>query len=187
MPTLLYVDVDNAAGCNASNQPIANLPQREVSRQLLQQPFPQGLGASDLFTWRQDSFLADSDYQFSIGVEKNPWYMPYMGVKAQVAPRQIFFPFGDSVELVARAFAKPFGGRIGPWYQSKWDRGAQSSTGGIDGFTDGSEGRRRGADEQSERSEEVAQLFAFSGRYARVEIQARAERHRGARAPRNQL
>ena len=31
--------------------------------------------------------------------------------------------------MTARSFAKPFGGRIGPWFQARWDKGAPNSTG----------------------------------------------------------
>ncbi|MGE4132682.1 MAG: hypothetical protein AB7F86_13645, partial [Bdellovibrionales bacterium] len=131
IPTLLYTDVNNEPGCNASPQPIQNLPERPGARDLLNQPFPQGLAAGNLLQWRTENFLQDSDYQFSIGVEKNPWYMAYIGVKAETNPRPVFFPFGGGVKLVARSFAKPFGGRIGPWYQSRWERGAPNSSGDL--------------------------------------------------------
>ncbi|MBX3020370.1 MAG: hypothetical protein KF799_01735 [Bdellovibrionales bacterium] len=129
IPTIIYTDTLEGASCAASPQPLQNLPQRADSRNLLLQAFPQGLQAGNLVQWRQDSFLADSDFQFSIGVEKNPWYMPYVGIKVKTTPRQIFFPFGNGIEMVARAFAKPFGGRIGPWYSSRWDKGSPTSTG----------------------------------------------------------
>lgn len=130
-PTVIYTDVDTEAGCNASPQPIANLPQRPGAMDVLNQPFPQGLQASDLFPWREVNVLADSDFQFSIGFEKNPWYMPYMGVRVKTTPRQIFFPIGGGLDMVARSFAKPFGGRIGPWYQARWERGAKNSEGDL--------------------------------------------------------
>jgi hypothetical protein len=69
----------------------------------------------------------DDDYHSSLGFEKNPWCMAYMGVKAGTSPRKPFAPFGKSVNLVARAFAQPFGGRIGPWYAKRWDRTAPTS------------------------------------------------------------
>lgn len=58
-------------------------------------------------------------YNFSLGVEKNPWCMAYVGAAATTRPKIPFSPFG-AVELKARAFYKPFGGRIGPWYFDKW-------------------------------------------------------------------
>ncbi len=69
----------------------------------------------------------DDDYHSSLGFEKNPWCMAYMGVKAGTSPRKPFAPFGRSVNLIARAFAQPFGGRIGPWYGKRWDRSAPTS------------------------------------------------------------
>ncbi len=68
----------------------------------------------------------------SVGVEKNPWFMAYVGVKATTQPRKPFSPFASSVQLTARGFAKPFGGRIGPWYGTAWPRGSAVSVGGTD-------------------------------------------------------
>lgn len=134
-PTMIYTDVDNSPGCNASPQPVSNLPQRPGAMEILQQPFPGGLEATNLFAWRSGDFLQGVDFQYSIGVEKNPWYMAYIGVKVQTRPRQIFFPLGGGVQMVARSFAKPFGGRIGPWYSNKWEKGAQNSEGTpVDGL-----------------------------------------------------
>ena len=67
-------------------------------------------------------------YQPSIGVEKNPWCMAYVGVSATTKPKIPFSPFG-AVELKAKAFAKPFGGSIGPWYSDQWPSGSDRSTG----------------------------------------------------------
>ncbi|MGZ3773560.1 MAG: TadE/TadG family type IV pilus assembly protein [Pseudobdellovibrionaceae bacterium] len=61
----------------------------------------------------------NSNYNFSMGVEKNPWCMAYVGVSATATPKIPFSPFG-SITLKARAFYKPFGGRIGPWYYKNW-------------------------------------------------------------------
>ncbi|RYZ68814.1 MAG: hypothetical protein EOP05_15805 [Proteobacteria bacterium] len=65
----------------------------------------------------------------SLGYEKNPWCMAYVGVKARTTPRKPFAPFGLPVDLTARSFAQPFGGRIGPWYRNGWSRGAPISDG----------------------------------------------------------
>jgi hypothetical protein len=131
IPTLVYTDLEDGSGCNADPRPIQELPQRPNARTMLTLPFPQGLQAQELIAWKDESFLRDSAYQFALGVEKNPWYMPYVGLKVKTRPRQIFFPLGSGVDMVARAFAKPFGGRIGPWYKAKWDRGAQNSSGDL--------------------------------------------------------
>ncbi len=131
VPTLLFNDVEDGDSCKAVLKPISELPTPQDSKKFLNAPAPKGLEAGNLIQWRQERFLAESDYQFTIGVEKNPWFMAYMGVKATATPRQIFFPFGKGVPMVARGFAKPFGGRIGPWYQAKWDRGANNSDGDL--------------------------------------------------------
>lgn len=67
------------------------------------------------------------DMHSSLGFEKNPWCMAYVGVKAQSSSRKPFAPFGRASTLVARAFAQPFGGRIGPWYAKAWPRGQDTS------------------------------------------------------------
>ncbi len=130
-PTIIYTDIDSSNGCNAINTPIDQLPREPAAQALLQQPWPAGLGASDLFPWIQamDSVLQGSDFQFTMGVEKNPWVMPYMEVLGSSSPREIFYPVAGSIPMTARAFAKPFGGRIGPWYGDHWDAGAPTSSG----------------------------------------------------------
>lgn len=77
-------------------------------------------------------------YNYSVGVEKNPWCMAYVGVSASARPKIPFSPFG-SLEIKARAFYKPFGGRIGPWYYNKYPSGSASyggSNGGPNDKTD---------------------------------------------------
>ncbi|MCB0386168.1 MAG: hypothetical protein KDD43_12310, partial [Bdellovibrionales bacterium] len=68
-------------------------------------------------------------YRLTIGYEKNPWVMVYSAVEARTTTRNIFHPFGPPIELRARSYAKPFGGRMGPWYADQWPSGAQESTG----------------------------------------------------------
>lgn len=63
----------------------------------------------------------------SMGFEKNPWCMAYVGVKARTKPYKPFAPFGSAVTLEARGFAQPFGGRVGPWYKERWASGADRS------------------------------------------------------------
>jgi hypothetical protein len=67
-------------------------------------------------------------YKSSLGFEKNPWCMAYVGVSAKVTPQIPFSPLG-SVTLTAKAYAKPFGGRIGPWYGTTWPSSATKSEG----------------------------------------------------------
>lgn len=76
-------------------------------------------------------YIADgrvgSVYRPSLGVEKNPWCMAYVGVRAEAEP-EIPFAFGK-IKLKAVAFAKPFGGKIGPWYGKTWSPSTQESSG----------------------------------------------------------
>jgi hypothetical protein len=64
------------------------------------------------------------------GVEKNPWCMTYTGVSAISKPSLPFMPSAIKIPLRATAFAKAFGGKIGPWYESQWSRGDDRSKGG---------------------------------------------------------
>ncbi|WII72699.1 Tad domain-containing protein [Bdellovibrio sp. 22V] len=77
----------------------------------------------------------NDNYNFSVGVEKNPWCMAYTGVSATAEPKIPFSPFG-TVKLKARAFYKPFGGRMGPWYYKMWRRGSAMSEGSANDKTD---------------------------------------------------
>lgn len=69
---------------------------------------------------------ANAIYNPSLGYEKNPWCMAYVGVSAQSEPK-IPFSIG-SVRLKSVAFAKPFGGKIGPWYGTTFARIADSES-----------------------------------------------------------
>ncbi|MES3038490.1 MAG: Tad domain-containing protein [Bdellovibrionota bacterium] len=71
-----------------------------------------------------------------LGYEKNPWCNAYVGVKAVTAPKIPFLPLSN-VQLEARAFAKPFGGRIGPWFFKNWAPGQKKSSGSLTDRTDG--------------------------------------------------
>lgn len=74
--------------------------------------------------------FAQPPYAPSIGFEKNPWCMAYVGVKAKTSPKIPFMPFGQ-VTLTAKAYSKPFGGRIGPWFTDAWSPQSPSSNGGT--------------------------------------------------------
>lgn len=65
-------------------------------------------------------------YRHSLGVEKNPWCMAYVGVQAETEP-ELPFSLGK-IKLKARAFAKPFGARIGPWYGKRYPRQVQGES-----------------------------------------------------------
>ncbi|MBK9324549.1 MAG: Tad domain-containing protein [Bdellovibrionaceae bacterium] len=71
----------------------------------------------------------EAPYNSSVGFEKNPWCMAYVGVKAETTPNIPFMPL-NGVKLKAQGFAKPFGGKIGPWYNAVWTSGSSQSNGG---------------------------------------------------------
>lgn len=78
--------------------------------------------------------LPDKPFQYTMGYEKNPWCMAYVGVKAVTKPKIPFAP--ATFELRARGFAKPFGGRFGPWFFSVWPSTSNKSMGGNDNRVD---------------------------------------------------
>ena len=56
--------------------------------------------------------------------------MVYSGVHVRASPRQPFTPFvgeDNVLTMSARAFAKPFGGKIGPWMYESWPRNSNVS------------------------------------------------------------
>lgn len=127
LPIMFYVDATTADGCNARNTRLRDLPARADAQTLLNTNFR----AADLIAVKDDvvNYIKNSPDQYALGIEKNPWMMAYVAVEASVRSRQIFFPFGEGIELKARAFAKPFGGRMGPWYGQTWPFGSDKSIG----------------------------------------------------------
>ncbi len=128
-PTLLYIDNAPGEGCRGHHQSVVYLPQRPGSLSLLDlqlDPPPHHLRQ---FAMDSTTFGPDNNYAYSLGVEKNPWIWAYVGIKAETTPRPLFFPIGPHVRMVARSFAKPFGGRMGPWFQENWPEGASQSQG----------------------------------------------------------
>jgi len=71
----------------------------------------------------------DNLYRPIWGVEKNPWYLTYIGLKIKTKPIHPFSPLGKGVELMAKSFAQPFGGRVGPWLHKTWEQDQEESTG----------------------------------------------------------
>ncbi len=72
----------------------------------------------------------------AVGVEKNPWCMPYVGIKASSTPKLPFMPARFAPRLEARAFVKPFGSKIGPWYGKTWASGNNMSDTNANATTD---------------------------------------------------
>ncbi|MFN3454758.1 MAG: Tad domain-containing protein [Pseudobdellovibrio sp.] len=75
-------------------------------------------------------FLQDGEKINTIGFEKNPWCQVYYGAKVSSEPKIPFLPL-VKVKLNAISFAKPFGGSIGPWYYSKWQKGSPTGSTGV--------------------------------------------------------
>lgn len=132
-PAFSYVDtVCNAGGSNT----IDRVP-RELASDRNNWP-AEVVKDQGHALWRDISELSqfvglrsqiEDPYNYSMGVEKNPWCMAYVGVSAVTRPNIPFSPLG-AVDLKARAFFKPFGGRMGPWYESQWPSGSERSAGG---------------------------------------------------------
>ena len=80
---------------------------------------PKYAAANKFFHDNTEEEGVPSYYNTSIGFEKNPWCPAFVGVEAQAKPEIPFSPFG-SITLKATAYAKPFGGTIGPWYAKSW-------------------------------------------------------------------
>jgi hypothetical protein len=114
VPFIPYTDLYESGGCKGDVKHVTVRPQDGSS---VAESAIQGF----IF---EPPAGADEDYHSTRGVEKNPWYITYTGAKSKTAPRKPFFPFGKAVELDARAFAQPFGGRIGPWTKKVWQRQA---------------------------------------------------------------
>ena len=88
-----------------------------------------GSTATEIYPYLQEFGTSDPSqllYRSSLGFEKNPWCVGYVGVSASTTPKIPFTPLGD-VTMTATAFAKPFGGRIGPWFNEKWPADAKRS------------------------------------------------------------
>lgn len=82
----------------------------------------------------ENLYLYGDKNRFILGYEKNPWCQAYVGTRASTKPKIPFAP--ADLTLSAQAFAKPFGGRIGPWYYRKWAPNDKESTGDLNSRVD---------------------------------------------------
>lgn len=98
-------------------------------RQVTMPFYDNGVLAQQITNLSQFIGQREAPYNSSVGFEKNPWCMAYVGVKAETTPNIPFMPL-NGVKLKAQAFAKPFGGKIGPWYNAVWSSGSPQSNGG---------------------------------------------------------
>ena len=144
LPLLPFITLDAGSGCNKSGEPdfvgfllqhnplpenkrMHSMAEGEVAKRLTH-TFDRLLQTGSRVT--SGDFPPSFPEFYAVGVEKNPFHMVYVGGKAQVQPHSLF-SVGEPTPMGARAFAKPFGGRIGPWYCKTWK-------GGDDGSGDGS-------------------------------------------------
>ena len=127
-PHFMYIDVPFPKGCKTQVKNYEQPPQNSSNTDFA---FIMGnLGGATFITDRPGTPFPDTSIlRLVAGYEKNPWIMSYVSVRAQVKSRQIFHPFGEPVTLTATAYAKPFGGRIGPWYGREWSPGNPQSSG----------------------------------------------------------
>lgn len=107
---------------NVSAQPAVSLNIPKSFPDLVQYANDLAQVASEYSTNDPNQLL----FRSSLGFEKNPWCLGYVGVSATTTPKIPFSPMG-SVTMKATAYAKPFGGRVGPWYGSVWPSGAEES------------------------------------------------------------
>jgi Flp pilus assembly protein TadG len=131
-PTIFFTDLTGGGGtkkCTGSSKPI-NIKGAGG--------WPEAMGAptSDYDIYRFEPSDVHDLHHSVFGVEKNPWMMAYVGVYAETKPRKPYLPFGEPITLKAKAFAKPFGGRIGPWFFKKWPQGSHRSAGNTTDKTD---------------------------------------------------
>ena len=129
-PQISYANsVTGGAGqCNGFQDLVSHTPTQGMARYQALGPTFAALVAMDA---GEPAAGTHSMPYSSAGFEKNPWCLAYFGIKATTRPRKPFAPFGKPVALLARAFASPFGGRIGPWTHSQWASGTPSSSGGT--------------------------------------------------------
>ncbi len=127
-------DFTACAGCKDQNYLYSEIVFRYLaffrleceSRQRGQNNTPAGLESIRFKYVSPDSSNAG---RYVIGVEKNPWYQVYYGVRAQTEPVIPFLPM-SRIKLSAVSFAKPFGGSVGPRFNATWSSDQNQSSGG---------------------------------------------------------
>ena len=80
---------------------------------------------------RIEQIFGKNFFDHTAGIEKNPWCPVYYGVKSTSTPIIPFLPI-SKIKLHATAFAKPFGGSVGPRAYKDWAKTESSSKKGAD-------------------------------------------------------
>ncbi|MEM7646382.1 MAG: pilus assembly protein TadG-related protein [Pseudomonadota bacterium] len=140
-PVITFTDMNILPNQNNSCAIEQGIPNRQIGGRPNIGGFtnlPRGLGVASVAPlyanafnelsqhWGGEPNAQGSNLHSSIGFEKNPWCMVYSGVSATTQVRKPFSPLG-AITLQARGFAKPFGGRVGPWYGIRWPQGSPTS------------------------------------------------------------
>ncbi len=139
VPQFFYFDAKidgdpaNQVGFDGTPVVASKRPSMLESTGLSQENIDRVKKLNELSTINRDMLTNDpQDFQDVIGVEKNPWCLTYVGVSATATPTLPFMPSSlIKIPLKAVGFAKPFGGKVGPWYFSQWSRGSNSSDGTV--------------------------------------------------------
>ena len=119
-PVIAYANLNTPSVGATCNKPVS------TNRGGGLPPYPtRPLDPTLLSHWKTEP--TNTEYASSVGFEKNPWCVVYTGVNAVSQVRKPFSPGSGLITLKARGFAKPFGGRIGPWYGKIWPNGADKS------------------------------------------------------------
>jgi len=129
MPAFAYMDFKCTKTYNSNAVSKVEYKPKELNNDPANLPFYPNELRDDIAYLSQYTAPLQAPYNSSLGYEKNPWCMAYVGVSAETKPSIPFAPLGG-VTLKARSFAKPFGGKIGPWYYGMWPRGSNQSSGG---------------------------------------------------------
>ncbi len=133
--------VMSASGCATSPEAgVANLdPVDPIVGSVLTAQFENQLDPENIIRDQKGySFSPNELRTLSVGVEKNPWYMVYNKITASVFSKALFSANTDTgvgsqrgIQISAVSYAKPFGGKIGPWFMSRWPSGTTQSQGGT--------------------------------------------------------
>ncbi len=120
----LYADVyaKTSGGCDRQLQHIAappeflkNLPHGIDTRDKNEIERMVRLLAEDPLKWPDCARSSNNICKISAGLSKLSDFKIFYAVKAEISYKnQVFLPFNNSITLKAKAYAKPFGGRIGP-------------------------------------------------------------------------
>ncbi|RME16029.1 MAG: hypothetical protein D6797_05440, partial [Bdellovibrio sp.] len=104
-PYLKFTDLRGGNNCVSYPKSVNLLragPLARADAQARLEQLDPGKGLRKLIDYDRWFSITQDDQSFlllySLGVEKNPWYMAYVGVKARTRPKELFSPFNQGVE-----------------------------------------------------------------------------------------